>query len=50
MDTRTNERSDIPGPDLVVRLGAELNAWWVQECGDWDTLVEGKSPGGLLGG
>jgi len=50
MDAISNETSSIPGSDLIVRLSAELNAWWEQECGDWDTLVEGKSQNGLLGG
>lgn len=36
--------------DLSAVLSADLNAWWEQECGDWDTLVEGKSPESLLGG
>jgi len=50
MDTITTETSGITDSDLRGLLSAELNAWWAQECGDWDTLVEGKSGGVLLGG
>lgn len=31
-------------------LIADLYAWWEQECGDWDALVEGKSREALIGG
>ena len=31
-------------------LISDLNSWWEQECGDWDTLVEGSSANGLPGG
>jgi hypothetical protein len=50
MDTIIAKTSGIPSSDLGELLSADLNAWWEQECGDWDALVEGKSPEVLLGG
>ncbi len=50
MDTIIAKISGIPSSDLGGLLSADLNAWWEQECGDWDALVEGKSPEVLLGG
>jgi hypothetical protein len=50
MDVTVTETRVLPISDLRGLLSADLNAWWEQECGDWDTLVEGKGAGGLLGG
>ena len=53
MDTIINQSSRIPAADLGQLgglLNADLNAWWEHECGDWDMLVEGKSPENLPGG
>lgn len=53
MDNIIIQPGGIPGGDVSQFSGlvvANLNAWWEQECGDWDTLVEGKSPDVLSGG